>query len=362
MQKITDIMPIDTIDDWDKRIARHDACFKGEIIDRPVVCISIPKENRTPFPEKHYDDIRDWWFDFDHRSAETAHNISNTIYMGDALPKAFANLGPEIFSAYFGCELGYVTKTTSWSEPNLLDWNDVDKINYTRENPYWLAIKKYTDTLLELGQNKFYVGYTDIHTGADALCAFRDPANFCMDLLDSPDQVKKLLRKVDDAFCDEFNYTLDYLESLKQPCTTWAGMVSTMRYHVPSNDFSCMISNEMFREFFLDGIIRECRTAEANIYHLDGPGALQHLDTLLEIPELNILQWVYGSGNGIASDWLDIHKKAQAAGKGVQIFIDKSELENIIGNLKPEGVFLSVGGVTSVEEGQSIINRVSKWT
>ncbi len=33
--------------------------------------------------------------------------VMNTAYLGDALPCAMPNLGPEVFSAFFGCELEY---------------------------------------------------------------------------------------------------------------------------------------------------------------------------------------------------------------------------------------------------------------
>ena len=52
-----------------------------------------------------------------------------------------------------------------------------------------------------------------------------------------------------------------------------------------------MVSKETFDDLFLPGIRQECRHAEASLYHLDGPNALTHLDSLLEIPELDAIQW-----------------------------------------------------------------------
>jgi hypothetical protein len=37
------------------------------------------------------------------------------------------------------------------------------------------------------------------------------------------------------------------------------------------------------------------RHVERTIYHLDGPGALRHLDRLLAIPELDCAQWIQGA-------------------------------------------------------------------
>jgi hypothetical protein len=122
-----------------------------------------------------------------------------------------------------------------------------------------------------------------------------------------------------------------------------------------------MISKDMFDDVFLAGIVEECRHLEASIYHLDGPGALQHLDSLLEIRELNSIQWVYGAGHGRASDWLHVYRRCQVAGKGLQIDIQPDELETLMANLHPEGVWLRINGVRNREQGETLLKRVAHW-
>ncbi|MEI6424543.1 MAG: trimethylamine corrinoid protein 2, partial [Lentisphaerota bacterium] len=109
------------------------------------------------------------------------------------------------------------------------------------------------------------------------------------------------------------------------------------------------------------GIVRECKMAEASIYHLDGPQALTHLDSLLQIKELNAIQWVYGAGRGRASDWLAVYRKCQAAKKGIQLWIVPDELDVIMENLRPEGVWLGIRGIEDEGEASSLIRKVSKW-
>ena len=122
-----------------------------------------------------------------------------------------------------------------------------------------------------------------------------------------------------------------------------------------------MISKQMFDDVFLPGIVRECRIAEASIYHLDGPQALKHLDSLLQIKELNAIQWVYVENSGRAPDWLHVYKRCQNAGKGVQLWISADELDIIMENLKPEGVWLNIKGVEDEEAASFIIRKLSKW-
>ncbi len=358
-----DVMPIERIPDWEQRLARQDAFWSREIIDRPVVCITVPKRDSDyPYPaERPYASLRERWMDAG-RAAEVAlATAMNTEYLGDALPHAYPNLGPEVFSAFFGCELEF-GEETSWSVPILDDWSQVDKVRFSEDNVYWRKILEITDALLAAGKGKFYTGITDLHPGADAIAAFRDPMRLNFDMVERPEQVKSLLRYVTDVYLRVYDCYHDKLRAARQPICTWAGIVSTKRWLVPSNDFSCMISPRMFRDVFLESIAEECRHYEAALYHLDGPGALKHLDALLEIPELTAIQWVYGEGNGRASDWLEVYTKCQAAGKGLQIGLAPDELDLFMESLRPEGVWLSVHGVREREQADAVIARVSGWT
>ena len=363
---MTDIMPIDYLPDWEKRLQRQDAFWENEIIDRPVVHIQLPKDNPDyEFPaEKQHATWRDKWFDSQYIAEKSLAMVMNTDFLGDALPKAMPNLGPEVFSAFFGAEMEY-REHTSWSIPNLEQWDDVDQIYFSKDNFYWQKLLEMTDAMLEAGKNKFYTGITDLHAGADAIATFRDPENLALDMIEHPEQVKKLTAHTEEIMTWIVDYFYDKLcIQNKQAFTTWAPIVSSKKWYLPSEDFSCMISEDMFREFFLPGIEEECRHLDASIYHLDGPDALRHLDSLLEVEDLNAIQWVYGAGNGRASDWMDVYKRCQSAGKGLQIELEPDELDYFMDELHPEGLWISVGGndLKSREQAEYILEKVKSWT
>lgn len=357
-----DLMPIEHIPDWEKRLERQDAFWAGEIIDRPVVIITLPKDNPDyPGPkEKSWDSLRDRWFDAQYKAESALAAAMNTRYLGDALPYAYPNLGPEVFSSFFGTEMEYGERT-SWSVPSLETWEEAEELEFSTDNVYWDKLVEMTDALLEVGENKFYTGLTDLHPGGDAVAAFRDPARLAMDLIEHPEDVKEMVRRVTEAFFYVYDFFADRLLEEGQALSTWAGIVSSRRWYVPSNDFSCMISNEMFEDFFLPGIEEECRHLEASIYHLDGPGALQHLDSLLEVSSLNAIQWVYGAGRGPASDWLEVYHRCQDAGKGLQITMGVEELDVFMDELSPEGLWIRLGGVESEEHAEGLLEKIEGW-
>ena len=354
-------MAIETVPDWEQRLARVDAFWDRAILDRPVICIYAPRTAPAypqPKPKTHAS-LRDRWMDAEYIADCALAGVMNREYLGDALPSAYPNLGPEIFNAFLGMELEF-GEDTSWSIPNLHDWSGIDAIAFDPSNAYWRATEAITDALLARGRGKFYTGLTDFHPGGDAAAAFRDPQQLNIDLLESPDEVKRLLRHVTDIYLRVFDRSWDKLRAAGQATTSWPGIVSTRKWYVPSNDFSCMISPGMFDEFFLPGLTEECRALEASVYHLDGPDALRHLDSLLGIRELNAIQWVYGAGHGRSSDWLPVYKRCQAAGKGLQLNLEAGEIDLFMEQLRPEGLYISTW-VGSREEGDALLRKVSRW-
>ena len=357
------IMPIEAIPDWERRLARQDAFWDCAILDRPVVHIAFPRMgSRQAEPaSRNWATLRDKWLDAEYVAERAVASVRNTEYWGDALPCAWPNLGPEVFSAFYGQEMEY-GPDTSWSIPILDDWAQADALQFSADNFYWRKLDEMTRALLEAGRGLFYTGLTDLHPGADAIAAFRDPQRLNVDLLEAPEEVKRLLRRVTSDYLRIFDALCDVLRDVGQAMCSWAMIVSTRKWYIPSNDFSCMVSETMFQEFFLAGIIEEIRHTEASLYHLDGPQALRHLDALLDIPELNAIQWIYGAGAGRAPDWLHVYRRCQEAGKGIQIIgVTPQELDVLIENLRPEGVWISMEGVSDPDAAESVLNRVARW-
>jgi hypothetical protein len=355
-------MPIDGIEDWELRMKRQDAFWDCAVLDRACAVITVPrKEGAVPVPVSTHATFAERWMDTEFQVRRTQALIHNTIWMGDALPSAFPDLGPDFFAALYGSEVIFEDRT-SYIKPFLDDWSKADRLQLSRQHPYWKKMEELYAAFLEAGRNAFYVGWPDLHPGADCLVGFRGPQNLAMDLFDEPEAVQAQLAKVTDDYLATYDWYYNKLSAAGQLCTGWPGVVSSRKWSVPSNDFSYMISDAQFREFFWEGIRRECDFFEATLYHLDGVGSLTHLDSLLEIESLSAIQWVWGAGRGEVTDWLDVFKKVQAAGKGIQLqFVQPQHLDRLMENLRPEGVWLQITGVESEAEGEAVLEKIRRW-
>ena len=349
--------------DYEKSRQRIEAFWERDLLDRPVVQFSLdkPVEKQVPLPASHHATSAERWLDTTYQIELAQARLANQEFLGDTLPIAYPNLGPEVLASFYGCPIRFGDYGTSWTEPVLHDWADVDRVRLDWQSPYLLRLHEMTDALLEVGKGRFIVGMTDWHPGGDLVAAFRDPQNLAMDMILHLEEVKALLSRLETDYFQVYDVFYHKLRAAGQPITTWTPLICDGRYYVPSNDFSIMVSRRMYDEVFLPGIARECQFLDRSIYHLDGPGALRHLDSILDIAELDALQWVFGAGNEGFHRWVHVYRRVQAAGKGIQVTCDIQEVSQVMETLSPRGLYLSVGGVSSREEGETLLRRLEQW-
>jgi hypothetical protein len=138
------------------------------------------------------------------------------------------------------------------------------------------------------------------------------------------------------------------------------GIPSFDKMHIPSCDFSSLISPAFFDEFCLPVLQREVKPMTHNIFHVDGKGVARHLDKILSVPEVHAIQWVQGVGDDLPIlQWIPLIKQIQAV-KPVIVDLHKDELESFIEQMEPEGLFLWIATENEAEE-LAIIKRLEKW-
>lgn len=346
--------------DGAKACERMAAYWEKEILDRPAIQVCAPKPHPQPAPEKHHATVRDRWMDVDYAVARAQHHMANTYWGGEWLPSWWPNLGPDVMAAAYGCGLEF-GETTSWSVPCLKDWAHTPGVKLNLHDVYLTTILEMTRRALEVAKGRFLVGITDLHPGGDLAAALRDPQQLALDLALEPERVQELLQQIRRAFFDYYELQYGSMQEHGQKVTTsWLPLFCEGRYYIPSNDFSCMVSPAMFREFFLEELSEECEWLDRSCYHLDGPDAARHLDALLEIDALDGIQFVCGAGREPASQWMPVFKRIQDGGKCIQVHVSPGDVEPFMQALKPEGVMLTVWA-GSVEEADALIAQTAKW-
>jgi hypothetical protein len=347
--------------DFEDAYRRFDAWWHGQIIDRPPVTVNVRAERRPKIRPRRYATERQRWLDvegaIDRQEAWTAVGV----YLAEDFPRFEPAVGPEVVATVFGCDLEF-SPESSWSKPIVSSCRDILELTPSFDNVYWNNIRAKTDLSLERGRGKWLTQMFDCHTNADLVAALRDPAGMALDIAADLEGVRLACDYVARFYPVLYEDIYNRLAAAGQPCTSWTPFLHRGKANTVQADFIIMISPAMFREAVLPSLMVEFKYLERSVYHLDGPGALRHLDALLAIPKLNAIQWVFGAGNGPSAKWIDVYKRIQAAGKSIQLLADDlNDARAVAEHLKPEGVWFCPGGTYSRRQAEDFIAWAARW-
>ena len=194
------------------------------------------------------------------------------------------------------------------------------KLKY-QPNAYWLnRIKSICRAANERWQGLVQVGLTDLGGNLDIVATFRHGEKLLMDLIDYPDEVQRVTWEAHEAWWQYYEELHKIMRPPNPGYTAWTSIFSEEPYYILQCDFCYMISPEMFDKFVKPELVASCKKLGNAFYHLDGPGQLPHLDSLLEIEELKGVQWIPGAGQPDCTHWPEVYRKIHDAGKLFQIW------------------------------------------
>lgn len=352
------------LDNWEKIKEYYRAWWECEVLDKVPIWVAAPRDDPGSREILSGDTIkikREERFNKEKVIGNAEKIFEATFFGGVAFPCYWPNFGTDVFSAYMGAEIEFSPSflptfawganieeqpPVSWAKWNnliLTDYSDLSVIQIKEDNFYWQKTKEFMQYALERSQGNYFVGLTDIHEGMDSLAVLRGtPQRVCLDLIDNPEGVKRAMRLlwkvVRKVYEESFQITMKYQEG----SSSWINLWFPGKGYPVQNDFTALISNSMYQEFFLEELMDEINYLDYSIYHLDGPDALKHLDMILEISRLNAVQWVPGAGmakEGVVR-WMPVYKKIQAKKKAIQVFCRPEEVDFVLENLEPEGLLV----------------------
>ena len=332
----TEQLKLAGIDDLDERLTRWEAFWQGEVYKRPPVTIVLPAGPRS----QYYNNYQD---------AEAAIRthiewVEQTQWLGDSLPSARPDFGPDQYAAWLGAELRYSpdSSQTNWVTPFVQDWPSALPLDVKLNSPVFTRSLELLKRMAADGWGKFLVYVHDLHSNCDALSAIRGPDNLSMDFYDDPDHLKLACSQIGDTYEKVFLA----LEQAGQWATRgyigWLHVYSTKRFAVTQCDYSCMVSKEMFDRYILPELRKEWSFLDRTIYHLDGTTALTHLPTLLAEPDVDAIQWISQAGQKPLYLWDDLFLEIRRAGKALDIFAPSDQIKRLHKVLGPEGCIYHV--------------------
>ncbi|HDZ21259.1 hypothetical protein LCGC14_0181840 [marine sediment metagenome] len=306
-------------DRWEK--IREDAAtwWAGEL-DRPL--IPMDATGRDPGRDKPKSPAVDM-YDLSIPAADIIdhwdYNLCGKEFWGDGFPYTWLNLGPGVLATFVGGR-AEPTEQTVWFYPDEVRELPDLHIEYDPDSWVLRRIKDIARAAMERWEGQVLVGMTDLGGTLDVLSTFRPSEKLLLDLVDHPDDVKRVTWEIHDAWFRAFDDINAALGPLSPGHAAWVPIYSRPTSYMLQCDFAYMIGPEMFDEFVKPEFAATCKRVANAFYHLDGVGQLPHLDSMLEIEELDGIQWVPGTGQKGQIEWPEVYAKVRDAGKLLQIY------------------------------------------
>jgi hypothetical protein len=286
-------------------------------------------------------DLSQKWFDPEWRAAELDYYLSRSSFLADIPAVANTQLGPGSLAAILGgiFEGG---EDTIWIHPNPKQTGD---IILNAEN----TVRKLHQDLLKcckkLSCGNYYVGMPDLMEGLDILAALRSTDAVLIDTAAEPELVESQLRQINDIYFKVFDELYEIIREGDEMAFCYFSLWAPGKMTKLQSDISIMIGAKDFRRFVLPYIREQCQKIPYTLYHLDGVGAIRHLDTLLEIEELKAIQWTPGITEPQGGDpkWYDLYRRILASGKSVMAsWVQVGEIHSLLDAIGAEGVHLMI--------------------
>ena len=348
--------------DWAETKERFIAWWNREPVDRLFLGVMAPRDVMLPAPDPAMSPDA-FYLDANARIAQAENYIDNYQHLGAAYPNASADLGPGSLALYLGSEPGYAWDTV-WFYPSPAAVAGILP-DYDARNAIWVGHQQVLEQLAAAAKGRYYANIPDLVEGLDIVAALRGTEQLLADLIDNPDWVHACQQRVTDLYFRYYDRCFDICKDEGGGASftafqIWApGRLSKLQC-----DFSAMISPAMFDEFELPYLRQMCEKLDYILYHLDGPTAIPHLDSLLSLERLNAIQWVPGDGanNVWHEEWYPLYRRILDGGKGLQLHgcYDPDGIDRLVRTFGVRGIYLHIWGVPSRQAGEDLLARAER--
>ncbi|MEK6794313.1 MAG: hypothetical protein AABZ39_06030 [Spirochaetota bacterium] len=314
------------------RIANWWECGEQE---HPCIIATVAPKSEGP---SH--DMTEHWMNVDGIIARTMHRIDNTRYYGEAVPYHYLDLGASAMACTLGGRVEFVDTTTIWSHPSLNSLEAAADLIRDRTNPYYRLLIDTARRSAACAQGHHFIAPYALGGLLDTIAGLYGTEPMLIDMLERPSLLKKALENMKRVWIDSFNEIASVISSGDHGGIGWAGVWAPGTTFPVQEDCSYMFSADMFREFCVPHLADIFDAMDYPFYHLDGIGAIVHLDALLEMKDLKAIQWQPGAGKERLHQWYDLIRRIIDAGKACQVYAHADEVDDLVKNVGANGLLV----------------------
>jgi hypothetical protein len=345
--------------DFQDTLRYWDAFWDHELIDRPCTVIWAKKQREAVDPLR----LQPWDWDFQKSFDVFDRHLESYEFMGECIPGFRPGFGPDQIAAFLGAPIVISPDSpdTSWTEKIVENWADFLPLKLDPDNKYWKRMLDFHQQAAYYYDGKCLLYNIDLHSNIDALEALRGAQKLLFDLIDQPDIIEDAMRQIRLIYPQVFNVLNEFGNKKLLGSNSAMHLYSRGKTDYIQADFIALLNPPMVRQFVLPAIEEEAAFLDNSAFHLDGPDALNHLDNILAIEDIDLIQWQPGAGNKPNWQWPEVIHKIQAAGKSAVLYATPDEIKTFHGTFKPELLVYDVV-CDSVRDGEELLKWLKRNT
>lgn len=347
--------PLALCEDFPTIARRFEAWWAHDLLDRPLF---IGTANRNPDRSitRRLELIQspDVWF------AAKLADLQQTHRVGDALPSIRADFGPVLLGGMLGGNIEFGADTT-WTHAYIADdWSNAPDWVLREDNRWWQLLQTLAQRVAGDAAGRYLVCTPDLGGSADVLLNLRGSTPLCMDVIEQPQMIEAAVDAIYPAWRTAFTRLYEIVLGRDAGLIHWLGLWSNQPYMIPACDFNFMIGPREFERLFLPDIARQAATATRAVFHLDGSGAARHIDALLDVPDIQAIQFTPGAGTPSALAWVEMFRKIQRRGRSLLAVCPAGEVLALSEALRPEGLAILLDGALSPPELDALFTQFTR--
>jgi hypothetical protein len=321
---------------------------------QPCYLINLAPPAGSAIPDT--DDLERWWMDIDFIIDHRMKVLDAQRYYGVAVPHHYVDRGSSAMEGILGANMKFIDKETIWAYPCFDSAEQAADVAADPNNIWRRSTLEITRRSVALAKNHHYVAPYAMEGVSDILSGLYGTENLLVDMAEKPAAVERALERIKHIWIELWGEIQSILAGTgNRGGCGWAGIWAPGSTFPMQEDFSYMISARMFRRYCIPHIADMLAVMDYGFYHLDGVGAIPHLEHLLKLDKLRAIQWVPGAGKEELGQWHELIALILAAGKSVEVFARPEEIEPLVKAVGARGLLINV--TCTAEEASRLVEE-----
>jgi len=275
---------------------------------------------------------------------------------GDMIQRFTPAFGIPWMEAIVGCHV-IAHPDSLWAESVLESLLDRPPIRFIADNPWFVKLLEFTRSLVAFSNGRFPVAVPQMRGPLDILAALRTPAQMCVDLLEEPEYVSRILGELTDLWIAVGQAVLEIIPPFAGGCMARMGAWAPGKILTTQNDVSTMISSAMYKDLVLPWDRKIVSTFPYTEFHLHSTEHHQ-VDNLLTLEDLTTIELTleHTIGGPPLEKMLEVARRVLQSKPLILAALDIESAHRCLRELPHEGLLMTVA-----VSGPEIPEEIIRW-